>query len=107
MAARVLAVVAALISLGVLGAIVAITIDQGGWPAWWFIALLVLAASGLGYGATNGPHRVAVVTSTSILMILLGVLALLTVGLPLLVAGVLGLVSAGATRVSACDAAVP
>lgn len=102
-----LAGLAALLGVGVLVAIVAITREQGGSPAWWYVALLVVAMAGLGYGATRGPRRRAVLVSASVLALVLGVLGVFSVGLPLLVAGVLGVVASCATAVSVPDAATP
>jgi len=104
---RVLAGLAALLGVGVLVAIVQITGDQGGSPAGWYIALLVLAIIGLGYGATGGPRRATVLTSTSVLTLVLGLLGVFSVGLPLLLAGALGLVASRSTGVSARGVAVP
>ena len=92
-----LAGLAALLTLGVLVAIFEITRDQGGSPAWWFVALLVLDLAGLAYGTTRGPRHGAVLTSASVLAMMLGVLAVFSVGLPLLAAGALGLLAARST----------
>jgi hypothetical protein len=104
---RVLAAAAAVVTAAVLGAAVVITRDQGDTPAWWFITLLAVGLAGLAYGATSGPHRGPVLTSASVLVLLLGVLALLTVGLPLVVAGVLGFVAARTAEVTPSGAATP
>ena len=102
-----LAAVAALLSIGVLAALVVITRDQGSPTASWFIALLVAASAGLGYGTTNGPHRRAALLTASVLLLLLGILGLLTVGLPLLVAGALGVAAAGRVVLKGADAGGP
>ena len=107
MAARLLAGLAALLSVGVLVAAFAVWRDQGSSPAWWFVALLVVAIAGFGYGVTNGERSATVLTSASFLVLALGLLAVLSVGLPLLVAGSLGLVASRTTRVSARGAEVP
>lgn len=104
---RVLAAAAAVLTAAVLAAMFAITRDQGDSPAWWFVAMLTVALAGLGYGATSGPHRRPVLTSASVLVLLLGLLALLSVGPPLLVAGVLGFVSSRTTVVTGAGAATP
>jgi hypothetical protein len=89
---RVLAAVATVLALGVLVAVFAITDSQGSSPALWFVVLLAAACTGLGYGAVGGPQRGAVLISASLLVLMLGVLAIFSVGLPLLVAGVLGVI---------------
>ena len=104
---RVLAAAAALVTLGVLGALVAITRAQGESPAWWFVALLLVAATGLGYGTTRGVRRGAVLTAASGLLMVLGLLGILSIGLPLLFAGVLAFVASRSPRVIPPGAAGP
>ena len=106
-ASRLLAGLAALLTVGVLVAVFAITRDQGDSPAWWFVALLVVAVAGLGYGAAGGPRRGTVLTAASALVLILGVLAVFSVGLILLVAGVLGVVASRTTVVSARGVVLP
>lgn len=76
-------------------------------PAWWFVVLLLAALAGLGYGTTPGERRGPVLTAASALLLVLGVLGLLTVGLPLLLAGGLGLVASRTPVVTAPGAAGP
>ena len=107
MASRLISAVAAVLSLGVLVAIYRITADQGDSPAGWFVALLVVAMAGLGYGVTSGPRRGAVLMAASVLVSLLGLLAIFTVGLLLLAAGAAGFVASAMALSSAPRVAVP
>jgi hypothetical protein len=94
---RVLAAGAVLLSVAVLVALFAITGAEGDSPAWWYVVLLLAAVTGLGYGMTSGSHRVTALLVASILLLALGLLGIFSVGLPLLLAGVLGLVAATRT----------
>ena len=107
MTSRVLAAVAALLTLGVLGALVAITSDQGESPASWFMVLLLVATAGLGYGTTRGSRRGVVLTAAGGLLMALGLLGILTIGLPLLLAGVLAFVASQSPSASPAGAAGP
>jgi hypothetical protein len=107
MPSRVLAAVAALLSLGVLGALAAITRGQGEAPAWWFVAALLVATTGLGYGSTRGAHRGVVLIAASGLLMTLGLLGILSIGLPLLLAGVLAFVASQSRGVTPLGAAGP
>jgi hypothetical protein len=103
----VLAAVAAALAAAVLAAYFAIMSSQDDSPAWWFVALLVVALAGLAYGTTSGPGRGPVLTSAAVLALLLGLLGLLSIGLPLLLAGVVGLVASRATGINRAGAATP
>jgi hypothetical protein len=103
----VLAALAAFLTLGVLATTFAITSDQDDFPAWWFVALVVVALAGLLYGTTSGPRRGPVLRASSGLVLLLGLLALASVGWPLVIAGAAGLVAAQARLVSSPGAAAP
>ena len=94
MTGRVLAAIALVLTLGVLAAGMAITASEGDNLPWWFVLTLALASVGLGYGTTSGRRRQAVLLTASGGLMVMGVLGLLTIGLPLLVAAVLGIVSA-------------
>ncbi|MGZ8717140.1 MAG: hypothetical protein ACXWYO_08530 [Gaiellaceae bacterium] len=107
MAARVLAVLAALLCVGVLVATFAIWRNQDASPAWWFVALLVVAIAGLGYGVTSGARHGPVLIAASALVSMLGVLAIFSVGLLLLAAGALGFVASALIGVRARGAAAP
>ncbi|MBO3743995.1 hypothetical protein [Actinoplanes flavus] len=68
---------------------------QGGEPAWWFV--VGLAAAGLlsVYGIVRAaPKRRVALAASAVLLLGLGLLGLLSVGLPIVGAGVLALVAA-------------
>lgn len=88
-------------------AVFAITREQGDSPARWFVALLALATAGLGYGVTRGARRGPVLIAASVLVSMLGVLAIFSVGLLLLAAGALGFVASALTGFKARDVALP
>ncbi|MGD8202429.1 hypothetical protein ACQE98_17445 [Ornithinimicrobium sp. W1679] len=86
-AATVLAVVMLVVYLVVMR-------EQGDQPAMWAVVLLVLGAAA-GYGAVrSAPYRRAALLAAACGLTALGVLAILTIGLPILFAGVLCLVAA-------------
>ncbi len=89
------AVGAALLAVVMLVAYLSILRQQEGEPALWAIAALVLGAVGAGYGSVrSAPHRRAALVATGLVLLALGGLAILTIGLPILVAGGLCLVAA-------------
>jgi hypothetical protein len=69
--------------------------EQGDRPLWWVLAVLLVGAGGAVYGAvTTGVRRTTALVASGVLLFLLGVLAILTIGLPILLAGALCLVAA-------------
>lgn len=73
--------------LGVLGA-------QDARPAWWALAVLVLAVLGLAYAVRlAAPRRRAVLAACAPVLGLLGLLAIFSIGLPILLAAVLCVVA--------------
>ena len=87
-AATVLAVVMLVVYLVVMR-------GQDDQPAMWAVVLLVLGAAAAGYGAVrSAPYRRAALLAAACGLTALGVLAILTIGLPILFAGVLCLVAA-------------
>ncbi|MEO5653574.1 MAG: hypothetical protein ABIN79_07055 [Marmoricola sp.] len=94
MSSRVLAAIAMALSLGVLAAAFAITQTEGDRPASWFVLVVATASIGLGYGTAGGAHRRGVLLASSGALVPMGLLGLLTVGLPLLLAAALGFVAA-------------
>ncbi len=97
MIARVLAAAASVLALTVLAVGFAITGAQDDRLPWWFVLVVALASAGLGYGVTRGPHRRPVLFAASAGLALMGLLGLLTIGLPLLLAAVLGTVAGART----------
>ncbi|GIF18273.1 hypothetical protein BJ973_008767 [Actinoplanes tereljensis] len=69
---------------------------QGNQPAVWFVAGLAVAAVLAGYGsfAAAPRHRPALFTAGA-LQLALGLLGILSIGLPIVAAGVLAVVAAG------------
>jgi len=64
-------------------------------PVAWFLAALLLGAGAAGYGAVRAsPHRDAALILAGVVLTTLGVLAIFSIGLPILAAGALCLSSA-------------
>jgi hypothetical protein len=91
----VLALAAAAMAFVMTGVYVAVVRAQDdGSPAPWVVAVLVLAGLAAGYAARReSPGRLVVLSGAALLLGGLGLLALLSVGLPLLLAAALCLVS--------------
>ncbi len=71
-----------------------ITRQQGSAPAVWVVAALVLGAAAAGYGATRAaPCRRTSLVLGGLVLMALGLLAILTIGLPILIAGGLCLIA--------------
>jgi hypothetical protein len=94
-----MAMTAALLS--VLMAVVYIRVihEQGSErPLVWVVAVLLVGAVMAGYGARrSAPSRRTALVVAGVLLIGLGVLALLSIGLPIILAGLLCLISAART----------
>lgn len=89
------ALASAVLTLIMLGVYMAIVREQEDQPAWWFVAVLVIGALGAGYGSNGAaPGRNKALIIAGLLLVGAGVLGLLTIGLPILLAGVLCLVAA-------------
>lgn len=89
------AVTAAVLAVVMLFVYLMVIRQQDGQPAEWAAAILVLGAAGAAYGAfRNAPYRRAALLSAACGLAALGLLGILTIGLPILVAGVLCLVAA-------------
>lgn len=89
------AVAASLLALVMLFVYLSVINQQEGDVALWAVAVLVVGAGAAAYGAATGsPHRRASLIAAGLLLGALGVLAILSIGLPILVAGVLALVAA-------------
>lgn len=94
-----LAVLATVIAVG--SAVVSgfALMQQGDRPASWFVALLALAAMLGTYGAARTTvHRPIYLAVAGLIMVVLGVLGILSIGAPILVAGVLMLIAAYRAR---------
>ncbi len=89
------AVAASMLALVMLFVYLMVIRQQDGQPAVWAVAILVLGAAAAGYGAVaRAPYRRGVLLFAGGALAVLGVLAILTIGLPILVAGALCLVAA-------------
>lgn len=101
-----LALAAAVLALAVLLGYLAIMRQESDVPAAWFVAALVLGSALAAYGANTGAHhRRAALLLAGLMLAVVGVLAILSIGLPILVAGVLCLVAAA--RSSQRDSTAP
>lgn len=70
-----------------------------GAPAAWAVAALIVGAAASGLGAVlAAPYRGACLGLAAVVLIPLGLLAILTIGLPILVAGTLCIVAAWRPR---------
>lgn len=68
-------------------------------PKLWVLGILLAGAALAGYGAVGGAkHRRAALLVATALLIGLGLVGLLTIGLPLILAGVLCLTAVARTR---------
>ena len=90
-----LAAIAAVIALIMIGLYLGLIAQQGGKVAVWYLAGLALAALLAIYGvARAAPMRVPVLVVSGVMMVVLGFLGILSIGLPILVAGALALLAA-------------
>lgn len=90
-----LAVLAAGLALVMVVGYLAVIRQQSGQPALWFLAALIIGAALAGYGArTSSSHRLGVLLVAGIVLVMLGMLGILSIGLPILVAGLLCFVAA-------------
>lgn len=90
-----LALTAAVLALAMLLGYLEIMRRESDVPAPWFVAALILGSALAGYGANVGAHhRGSALLLAGLLLAVVGVLAVPTIGLPILVAGVLCLVAA-------------
>jgi hypothetical protein len=73
--------------------------QQGGQVAVWFILGLAIAALLSIYGVSRtAPRRGLALALSGVVMVALGFLSILTIGFPILVAGVLALLAAARSR---------
>jgi hypothetical protein len=91
-----LAAIASVIALVMIVLYVGLIRRQGNQIAVWFLSALAVAAVLSVYGiARCAPRRVVALVVSGVTMTLLGIAGLLSIGLPILVAGVLALLAAG------------
>jgi hypothetical protein len=78
---------------------VAVAHAQGDTPLAWVLAVLVAAAVANAYGAARtAPRRARVLLVAGIALVLLGWLAILTIGIPILASGALAIVASFRAR---------
>jgi 4-hydroxybenzoate polyprenyltransferase len=88
------AALAAVLGLAMLLVYVVLMRAQGDRPLVWVLTALLVASVSAGYGAATGsPHRRAALLGAGLVFVTLGILAILSIGLPILVAGALCLFS--------------
>jgi hypothetical protein len=93
------AAIAAAFALIMVGLYIGLIRQQGGPVAAWFVAGLAAAAFLSVYGvARAAPRRALALLASGVVMTVLGFLAILSIGLPILGAGVLALVAAARAR---------
>ncbi|SCL53149.1 hypothetical protein GA0070604_2713 [Micromonospora eburnea] len=86
---------AAVIAFVMIGLYAGLIARQGGEVAAWFVGGLTGAALGSVYGvARAAPLRRLALTVSGVVMVLFGLLGILSIGCPILAAGVLALVAA-------------
>ena len=86
---------AAVIALLMAAAYLALIGAQGGPAALWFVAGLAVSAALAGYGARRAaPRRTPALAVAGAILVALGLLGILSIGLPILAAGVLALIAA-------------
>ena len=95
-----LGMAAAVLAAAMAAVYVRVMQTQDDQPLAWVLLVLLAGALAAAYGAVPGvPHRQLALMAGGAVLVLLGLLAILTIGVPILVAGVLALV-AGSRRVS-------
>ena len=90
-----IAVAAAVLALVMMVVYLSIMRQGSDGPAAWFVSGFILGAAAAGYGAiTAAPHRGAALVLAGVVLAAMGVLAILSIGFPILVASVLCVFSA-------------
>jgi hypothetical protein len=93
------AAAAAVLAAAMAAVYVRVMHGQGDEPVAWVLVVLVAGALAAAYGAVPGaPHRRPALFAGGTALVLLGLLAILTIGLPILVAGALAVVAGSRSR---------
>jgi hypothetical protein len=96
-----LAAITAVIALVMIGIYIRLISQQGAHVAVWFVGGLAAAALLAIYGVRHAAHwRGSVLVVSGVMLGMLGFLSILSIGLPILGAGVLALVAAARTAFS-------
>jgi len=91
----IIGVAASVLALAMCFVYLSVMRQQEGEPAAWAVATLIGGAAAAAYGAVRtAPYRRAALMLSGLALVALGVLAILTIGLPILLAGALCLVAA-------------
>jgi len=86
---------AAAIGVGMVIVYLVIIDNQGNSPAWWFVALMLIASALAAYGSLGSrDHRLPTLALSAFLFVGLGFLSIFTIGLPIILAAVLAGVGA-------------
>jgi hypothetical protein len=89
------ALAAAVLAVAMAVVYVQLMAGQGDRPLWWVLAVLLGGAAAGGYGAfATGVRRTTALVGAGAVLVVLGVLAILSIGLPILVAGAVSLLAA-------------
>ncbi len=90
-----LATIPAIVAIAMIGAYIVLIVQQRGQVAYWFIAAMTTTALLSIYGVVRtAPHRVPALAIAGALMTLLGLIGILSIGCPILLAGVVAIVAA-------------
>ena len=93
------ALVAAVLALVMLFVYLWIIMRQGSNPVYWFVGALLVGAATAGYGvATVSSHRAAALFLAGFVLFVAGVLAIWSIGFPILLAGSLCFFAAARSR---------
>lgn len=85
-----LALSASLVALAVTLLYLFLVATEHGRPAWWALVVLVVGVAGSAYAVRpKVPHRRVALVVSAVGLLALGYLAILTIGMPLLLAGAL------------------
>jgi uncharacterized BrkB/YihY/UPF0761 family membrane protein len=92
------AIAAAVIACGVAVVYVWLMRQEKDQPVGWFLGGLVLSVLLCGYGSARVPLRRSALAAAGGIMVMIGTLGILSIGLPVLVAGIVALLAAARPR---------
>jgi len=96
-------IVSALITAGVLGLYLWLMRQEGDRPVAWFLGGMVVRILLCGYGSARLPMRRTALITAGMIMVVLGSLGIFSIGLPVLAAGIVAVLSALRTTESSVD----
>jgi membrane-bound ClpP family serine protease len=97
-------IAAALIATAVLGLYLRLMRQESDRPVAWFLGGLVVSILLCGYASVRLALRRTALITAGMIMIILGMLGILSIGLPILVAGIVAMLSALRRTESSADA---